>query len=109
MIYVVGDFNRVQAVVRLPDGADIDALRDEFEAVVDPGPNPYRYNTPTQDEWAERSRHREEYLVGLYGGERDYGQPGRRDYGPLTFVGWLVKEKGARRIRFTEFCMAEFD
>lgn len=112
-ITVISDYNRVRGLVRLPDGSpDILDLRAEFEAILDPGENPRAYDTPTQTEWLDKVRHREAVLVEKYGGSKSGGNgivPEETIYSPKTFIGWLVKEKGAKLLAFSEYCMAEFD
>jgi hypothetical protein len=104
---VISDFHHVIAVVVLPKGSSIGRLRKEFEAIFFPGENPYAYDTPKQKEWLEKAKNREEAMVRKYGGSKS--GDGNTYYGPETFVGWLVKEKGAKKIPFSDYTMAEFD
>lgn len=105
-IVVISDANHVVAVIKL--SGRIEDLREEFESIMDPGPNPRRYDTPTQQEWLEKVSRREEYLTRIYRGA-PIGDTDQYAYGPETFVNWLVQEKGARRIWYTQYSMCEFD
>ena len=101
---IISDYHGVVGVVILPKGKSIKGLRKEYESILDPGENPHAYDTPRQKEWLEKVREREDFLVKKYGGS---GKD--RIYGPETFVGWLVKEKGAEKVSFSDYVMAEFD
>jgi hypothetical protein len=54
----------------------------------------------------EKVHHREETMTKKYGG---LCMKDKTCYGAETFIGWLVAEKGAKKIPFSEYCMAEFD
>ena len=109
MLTVISDMHNPVAVLELPDGADVLALREEYEAVMGPGPNPYCYEADPerQYEWVDRIKAREQFLTLKYGG--DPAGDGTTQFGAVTFANWLVREKGARAHPFTRYCMAEFD
>lgn len=106
---VITDFNRPRAVLELPSGLEIEALRSEYDSILDAGPNPWCHETdkPRQQAWLEKVREREQFLTLKYGGE-NIGD-GEIVFSPITFANWLVREKGAVMHRFCEYCMAEFD
>jgi hypothetical protein len=112
-LVTISDFHRVVGVLLIPKELDIQDLREEYESILDPGENPFAYDTPQQTEWIERVQKRESYLVSKYGGAPCGGSisGSKRDktYGPETFIGWLVKEKGARKLSYCDYLMAEFD
>ena len=86
---------------------DIDKCREEYEAIMHPGPNPYAYNTPTQKAWLEKIRDRQKFLVLKYGGT-EVGQGPEVDYSPMTFVHWLIREKGAKKLQYTHYDMDDY-
>jgi hypothetical protein len=104
MIYVLSDFNRVVGVVRSTlhsiEPRDMKKLKEEFYALNQAGPNPWKHDTPEQDDWFAKSNKEQFRLIDLYGGEY---------FGVDTFIGWLCKEKHFERVKFTEYCLAEFD
>lgn len=109
-IIVISDFNHVLGLILLSEENDIDDLRKEFESILDPGENPCAYNTTIQDQWIDKKRNRENYLVEKYGGcESGYSPNVIKIYSPKTFIGWLVAEKNAKEITFLDYTMAEFD
>jgi hypothetical protein len=114
MICVISDFNHVVGVVVISSDFDLEALKEEFDRVAEPEPNPYKYDTPIQAAWLERHHANQDKLVEMYGGDPcgpydDNDRPARFVFAASTFVGWLVKEKGARCLDYREICLAEFD
>lgn len=108
-LLIVSDMKSSVAVLRTPDGFDLEAARQEYDSIMDPGPNPmcYEGDKPRQAAWVEKSREREQFLTLKYGGEND--SRGRTYFGAVTFANWLVREKGAESYPFSAYCMAEFD
>lgn len=101
--------HRPLALIQLLDnGIGIEALRAEYESIMDPGPNPYCHDTDAkrQQEWVQKKHEREQFLTLKYGG---YEHEDGTEYSPITFANWLVREKGARTRQFSEYCMCEFD
>lgn len=109
MLTVITDMNHPLAVLELPSGLDIAALRSEYDSIMDAGPNPWCHETdkPRQQAWVEKVHNREQSLTLAYGGEE--AGNGETIFSPITFANWLVREKGAVVRRFREYCMAEFD
>lgn len=109
MLAVISDMHHVLAVLQLKPGADLKALRSEYESILYPGPNPHRnyMDSPEQRAWVERVREREQFLTMKYGGV--VCGDGTTAYSPVTFANWLVREKGAGTLSFREYCMVEFD
>jgi hypothetical protein len=95
----VEDKNTLVALVAFDTLVDQHKLWGQFEALFDPGPNPRAFDTAVQDEWLRRVKDRENRLVALYGGTRT-ALSGEIFYGLETFVNWLVKERGGRRVPF---------
>jgi len=108
-LLLISDMDHPLALLEMPNGYDIDALRAEFEAILAPGENPRAYDSPVQAAWIERVRERENFLVAKYGGTEDGNDPPRRQYSPRTFANWLVREKGAKAVKFEHYGMYEFD
>ena len=56
MLTVISDMHGPVAVVALPHGADLVALREEYEAVLSPGPNPWCHESDPdrQRAWVDR-------------------------------------------------------
>ncbi len=105
MLTLISDYHNPQALLEL-DG-DIKKLREEYESIMDPGPNPHKYNTDIQKEWLKKIRDRENFLISKYGG--DISGNGVTVYTPSTFINWLTQEKGAKHVSYVHHCMVEFD
>lgn len=107
---VISDFHGAVGLISLAEeDADICKLREEFELIMYPGENPFAYDSLTQKEWLRKVRLREDCLVKKYGGSESGCDLVKEVYSPKTFIGWLVKEKGAKLWQHSEYCMAEFD
>jgi hypothetical protein len=104
---VISDFHNPLALLQIPVALDLKTARQEFEDMMNPGPNPRAYETDVQKDWLKKVRAREALLVDIYGGTRSGN--GSLIYSPLTFVNWLVMEKGVTSVQFQRYTMAEFD
>jgi len=113
MLYVISDFKNVCDVIDMPAGTDLSKLKKEFYALNQAGPNPHKYDTPEQTAWIRKIHEEEVRLVSLYGGDPrghlEGDKPKEDVFAVSTFVGWLVKEKGANRVKYKSFCLVEFD
>lgn len=103
LVYVEGDGVRV--LIQL--NHDVGKCRKEFESIMHPGPNPYAYNTPIQKAWLDKIDQRQKFLTLKYGGS-EVGQGPEVCYSPMTFVHWLIREKGAKRIQYTYCDMDDY-
>lgn len=109
MLTVISDMKGVLAVLGERGPVDVPTLQREYDAILDPGPNPWCHeeDKPRQEAWVERVRQREQFLTLKYGGTAD--DDGTTVYSPLTFANWLVREKGFVFYAFTECCLTQFD
>lgn len=111
MLTIISDMHHPLAVLQLPNGMEIEELREEYESIMNPGPNPWCHETDEkrQKEWVEKKHEREQFLTLKYGGSESGGDDREIYYSPLTFAHWLIRGKGATSLPFREHGMYEFD
>lgn len=87
----------------IPEELGLDQLEAEFNALYSPGPNPYDYNTPRQNDWIEKVRSRESKLTKELELEDHYYRESE------AFAAWLEKVKGFKALPYRNRCIVMDD